>query len=52
MTSRNCPRCRGSMFVEDYVVERDWVCLQCGNRMPVVDRGFPGWDATLRRRRA
>ena len=52
MSGRNCPRCRGSMFVEDYLVERDWVCLQCGNRMPVVDHRLRGWGTTLGRRRA
>ena len=36
MKVRNCPRCTGNMLIEDSVLDRDWVCLQCGNRMEVI----------------
>ncbi len=42
MSVRNCPRCNGSMFMEDCVLERDWVCLQCGNRMEVTEQNVFG----------
>lgn len=30
-----CERCLGDMLVEDYLGDRELVCIQCGNRQPL-----------------
>jgi DNA-directed RNA polymerase subunit RPC12/RpoP len=35
MTFKNCPRCSGDVYVEDDLMGRDIVCLQCGHRQAV-----------------
>jgi ribosomal protein S27AE len=30
---KSCPRCLGDMMLEEYLGEREFVCLQCGYRL-------------------
>lgn len=33
-----CQRCLGDMLVEEYLGDRELVCLQCGHRQPFEQR--------------
>lgn len=33
-----CHRCLGDMLIEDYLGDRELVCIQCGNRQPLPVR--------------
>jgi DNA-directed RNA polymerase subunit RPC12/RpoP len=32
---RSCTRCGGDMMLEQYLGDREFVCLQCGHRVSV-----------------
>jgi len=35
MMFKACTRCNGDVFLEEYLAERDLLCLQCGRRTAV-----------------
>ena len=37
-----CKRCEGDMLVEEYLGDKDLVCIQCGYRAPANPRALVG----------
>jgi len=49
---KSCPRCNGDMMLEEYLGDRDLVCLQCGYRTAMAQTrpAVAGGQARVQRR--